>query len=175
MPDRSAGFGRDDRAQTVQDFAIGTSIFLLTVAFAFAFVPSIFTPFETEVPPGANAQADRVGTSIVQDLSVENRSNWLDEGETEDFFDTSVSPIQSSSDIQNEFRLPLGSNVNVSVEPIEEGGVVSSGGTDLAIGTNVDNRPTATVTRVVAIEGVDECDPATDAGGKGCKLVVRVY
>lgn len=182
MSDRSPRFLRDDRAQTVQDFAIGTSIFLLTVAFAFAFVPSIFTPFETEVPPGADAQADRVGTSVVQDLSVENRSNWLDGGETETFFDTSDPPITSGTEIQNEYRLPLASNVNVSIVPVDGGSPVDDGTTRYAVGNDAANRPTATVTRIVVVKGVEECDPTEDADtsepgiqGKACKMVFRVW
>ncbi|WP_418282984.1 DUF7287 family protein [Halorubrum sp. DTA98] len=37
--------GRTDRGQTVLDFAIGMSVFLLAVGFTFAFVPSLLEPF----------------------------------------------------------------------------------------------------------------------------------
>lgn len=40
-----AGPTRIDRGQTVLDFAVGMSVFLLAVGFTFAFVPSLLEPF----------------------------------------------------------------------------------------------------------------------------------
>ena len=36
---------RDERGQTALDFAIGMAVFLLAVAFVFAFIPTMFDPF----------------------------------------------------------------------------------------------------------------------------------
>jgi hypothetical protein len=52
------------RAQTTIDFAIGISLFLVVVAFVVAFVPTIFTPFESTESPGT---ADRIATSLGTD------------------------------------------------------------------------------------------------------------
>jgi len=56
-----------DRAQTTIDFAIGTSVFLVTVAFVVAFVPGIFQPF-ADGPQEELAGIDRVADTVVYDL-----------------------------------------------------------------------------------------------------------
>lgn len=58
---------RRDRAQTTIDFAIGTSVFLLTVAFVVAFVPGILQPF-TGGPQDELAGVDHVADTIVYDM-----------------------------------------------------------------------------------------------------------
>lgn len=174
--------GPDRRAQTVQDFAVGASVFLLTVAFTFAFVPSIFTPFDSEVAAGAGPQADRVATSLTQDLSMDERSNWLDPTRTGDFFRDTTEP-DSTEDLQNRFDLPFASNVNITVVPIEGGEPIVSSflNARLAIGDEFHDRPAASVSRVVVIPGVRQCDPTIDAGGdpgiqgKACRMTVRVW
>ncbi|WP_251329947.1 DUF7287 family protein [Haloplanus pelagicus] len=57
----------DDRGQTTLDFAIGTSVFLVTVAFVVAFVPGIFQPF-ADGPQEELASVDRIADTIVHDL-----------------------------------------------------------------------------------------------------------
>ncbi|MFB6195629.1 MAG: hypothetical protein ABEI80_05620 [Haloplanus sp.] len=55
------------RAQTTIDFAIGTSVFLLIVAFVVGFIPGIFQPF-TGGPQDEFASVDRVADTVVYDL-----------------------------------------------------------------------------------------------------------
>lgn len=165
----------DRRGQTVQDFAVGTSVFLLTVAFTFAFVPSIFTPFQSEVITGAGPQSDRVATNVTQDLSIEGRSNWLDGTETEEFFDDGTSPTDAD-ELKNRFDLPFAAKINITVRPIDGGSPVDDpGGDPLTIGDTYRDRPAASVTRIVVVKGVDECDPTMGADGKACQLTVRVW
>ncbi len=55
------------RGQTTLDFAIGTSVFLLTVAFVVMYAPTLFDPFAG----GSGAKllvADRAATSVAGDL-----------------------------------------------------------------------------------------------------------
>ncbi|MGQ4554658.1 DUF7287 family protein [Halobellus sp. GM3] len=52
------------RAQTTIDFAIGIGLFLLVVALVVAFVPTIFTPFQSTEGPQT---ADRIATSLSTD------------------------------------------------------------------------------------------------------------
>ncbi|QLC34460.1 hypothetical protein EFA46_009665 [Halarchaeum sp. CBA1220] len=60
-----------ERAQTTIDFAVGASVFLLTVAFAFSFVPGLITPFASG-QESAPAVSNRVADDLVQqDLAVE--------------------------------------------------------------------------------------------------------
>lgn len=69
---RSAGVDRrrrSDRAQTPIDFAVGASVFLLTLGFVIAFVPTVFDPFagaETALP----VVSDRVASGLVGDFLV---------------------------------------------------------------------------------------------------------
>ncbi|WP_418284946.1 DUF7287 family protein [Halorubrum sp. DTA46] len=56
-----------DRGQTPIDFAVGASVFLLTLAFVIAFVPTLFDPFsaaETASP----VVSDRVAAGVAGDL-----------------------------------------------------------------------------------------------------------
>ncbi|WP_435073166.1 DUF7287 family protein [Halorubrum sp. HHNYT27] len=67
---RSTVVGRGvagNRAQTPIDFAVGASVFLLTLGFVIAFIPTVFDPFagaETALP----AVSDRVASGLVGDL-----------------------------------------------------------------------------------------------------------
>lgn len=52
------------RAQTNLDFTVGTTIFLLTVAFVFLFVPNMLAPFQPA--EGKPLQADRTANHLVE-------------------------------------------------------------------------------------------------------------
>lgn len=54
------------RGQTTLDFAFGVSIFLLSVIFVFAFVPSLFAPFQTD--QAKSLTANRVADTLAQDV-----------------------------------------------------------------------------------------------------------
>ena len=76
-----------DRGQTVLDFAVGTSVFLLAVAFTFAFVPSLLEPFSA----GEGARlvvAERGAARLVEtSLSAGSAPGVLSAACTADFFD----------------------------------------------------------------------------------------
>ncbi len=58
-----------DRGQTTIDFAIGATLFLLTMAFVFVFVPVMFEPFATSQsdPLVADRVANRLATDVLGD------------------------------------------------------------------------------------------------------------
>lgn len=60
-------FVRDSRGQSVPDFAIGASIFLLVVGGALVYLPTIFEPLSNTVTANA-ILADRTATYLVRDL-----------------------------------------------------------------------------------------------------------
>lgn len=186
----------DERGQTVQDFAIGTSVFLLTIAFVFAFVPTLFTPFESEVAPGLESQADRVADAMVANGSVDGRPNHL----TARGVQKAIRPDPDGDDsgygteeaLQQRYGLPETSQINVTVTPMppDESGAddfitAPSGflsglepGLDdqLAAGDTYRGQPAATVSRIVVVEGVPECDPDDPSDpGQACRLTVRVW
>lgn len=63
----------DDRGQTLHDFAIGMTIFLLVLGYVFAFVPGLFDPFATEVDSTA-IEVDRTADYLTEDLLLEGES-----------------------------------------------------------------------------------------------------
>jgi hypothetical protein len=174
-----------DRGQTVQDFAIGASVFLLTIAFVFVFIPTLFTPFEDEVDPGLDSQVDRVASAIVDEGSIDGKPNRM----TNSTAEAAIIATGSGADLQNAYGLPSTSQVNVTVTPIdpdEDDTVVTifvgtGTETELASGDVYEDRPAATASRIIVIEGLPECDPAVDASpadgvqGQACRLTVRVW
>ena len=78
-----------DRGQTTIDYAVGVSVFLLVVAFVFAFAPSLTAPFTSDATD-AVVVADRSADRIANDLLVEDpaRPTVLNASCTGAFFDT---------------------------------------------------------------------------------------
>jgi hypothetical protein len=162
----------ETRAQTVQDFAVGASVFLLTVGFVFAFVPSLFTPFESQVGAAAESQADATATAMVTDLSEPGQPGRFDE--------TATARLMEMSDdqLRNRYGLPRTAQLNVTLQPTASSGPVELDTTNApaAAGDAYYDRPAASVTRVVVVEGESDCDPATgDAEDSACRLIVRVW
>ena len=57
----------NSRAQTPIDFAVGASVFLLTLAFVIAFVPTVFDPF-AGAATASPVVSDRVAAGLASDL-----------------------------------------------------------------------------------------------------------
>jgi hypothetical protein len=149
----------DDRGQTTMDFAAGVSVFLVTVAFAFAFVPGIIAPFAdagTADPVTANRIADDLATDR---LTAPGEQYVLDRDRTADFF---AGPSGIDGVAVPEFR-----TVNVTVENSAAGNatdVATVGGERAAAGPA---RPTnADVTTAWRAVTVDD---------RRLELVVRVW
>jgi len=64
---RGVAPGEAARAQTPIDFAVGASVFLLTLAFVIAFTPTLFDPF-TGPATASPAVSDRVAAGLAGDL-----------------------------------------------------------------------------------------------------------
>ena len=80
----------EERAQTTIDYMAGMSIFLLTVAFVFQFMNSLFAPFQTTADDVTLA-ADRASTVLVERLLIADKSGALsiiDEGKLNYFNNT---------------------------------------------------------------------------------------
>jgi hypothetical protein len=98
-----------ERGQTTMDFAAGVSIFLVTVAFAFAFVPGILTPFSgggVGDPVTVNSVADELAADR---LAAPESPYLLNETATVAFF-TNTTALED--------RLTVGpyDSVNVTLE-----------------------------------------------------------
>lgn len=151
-----------DRAQTAQDFAVGIGLFLLAVAFVFAFVPQVVSPYDVGIGASESAQADRAATMIVGNLSVEDRPNELDHDDADTYFSSGPTDI-TVDQLQNRTGLPFSSRINVTVRNVETGKQPWSGGAEYREGQEA-----ASATRIVRTDDPNSCEPA-------CELVVRVW
>ncbi|AXR78577.1 DUF7287 family protein [Natrarchaeobaculum sulfurireducens] len=160
---RTIAVGLDERAQTTQDFAIGIGIFILAVAFVFAFLPSMLTPYDSSVGGAETAQADRIADRIVADASS-GTANDLDKTAFKALDDNPSDELGiRADDAGHEFD-----RVNVTVQELEEN-ETRSVDDDLALGPEYDSQAAASAARTVTVDEYEtECDPA-------CRLVVRVW
>lgn len=96
------------RAQTTQDFAIGASVFLLTMAFVFALIPTVFAPFQTPVTSADTVASQRIADSVQGNITDEGVT--LDDDAREAFFDDT-----SGDDLRETYGLGRSTNVNVTL------------------------------------------------------------
>lgn len=153
---RTVSLSLEDRGQTTQDFAVGIGIFILAIAFVFAFVPMIITPYTDAAGP-ETAQAERISGTVVSDLSDDdpNSINTTD-------FDQSLAAVDDEDLARNlSLRIADGHSidrVNITIETLgPEPDVVRSAGHDY------DGQAGASTTRIVSMD--DDV----------YKLVVRVW
>ncbi|WP_311171230.1 DUF7287 family protein [Halobellus ordinarius] len=147
------------RAQTTIDFAIGIGVFLLVVAFVVAFVPTIFTPFQSAEGPGT---ADRIATSLSTDRLGDPATPYvLNDTCTNAFFDqlnggadapTSCG-FDTTADTTDEMFTPGATrDVNVSIRTLD--GTVVTDGVQYTAGPPVTETTSVTAaTRVVYVNG----------------------
>ncbi|WP_135819972.1 DUF7287 family protein [Halostella litorea] len=154
------------RGQTTQDFAVGISIFLLTTAFLFAFIPTIFTPFDSDTGGSDESRADRIAATVVEDFSVDGKPGTLDPVATRSFFDAGG----DGDDLREQYKLPTTARVNVTVRT-QNGSVIREiGSTRLKRGDAYDDQVSASSSRVISFD-----DPSSDVCTPTCRLVVRVW
>lgn len=163
-PDSGTGGGVDrerdgDRGQTVLDFTIGVSVFLAVIVFSFAFLPTMFAPFESDTGSDT-ATADRVADRLSADALVDSPADpgVLNATCTTEFFDPAGGDPagcrydSDSSDLRSAVGVGEFATVNVTVR--DDGGIRTVGGTRLAAGddpTSVDDPVVAK--RVVLLSG----------------------
>jgi hypothetical protein len=125
--DRPAPATSDDRGQTAIDFAVGATLFLLTMAFVFTFVPVMFQPFATSQsdPLVADRVANRLATDI---LGSPDEPYIIDETCTTAFFDDTGSPDCSyefvSASLHPHLALGVQQKTNVNVTLVDSSGTV---------------------------------------------------
>ena len=133
------------RAQTTMDFAAGVSIFLVTVAFAFAFVPGIITPF-TGTGVGDPVTANRLADGLASDRLADADAPYVLDGErVESFF-------ADDTDLADRRSVPEFRSVNVT---LKTGGTVATVAGDPAnAGDSVPGSADVTVAwRSVSLDG----------------------
>lgn len=152
----------DERGQTLHDFAIGVSVFLITLSIVLTMVPGIFTPFSSSTQSHHSVMADRVASGVLDDLSEDGTRNRLDTARTDEFFDTSVVP---TDEVDLRDRYGLDRFVDINVELI-------TGEKSFNIGDTYEGRAVASTQRVVTMDGKGDggwhCSPS-------CRIIVRVW
>jgi hypothetical protein len=149
------------RAQTTQDFAIGISVFLLTITFAFAYLPSTLASGDAEIEQQAYA-ADKLTASIFANVTATDGANRLDGVRAQQFF--AWHPDDES--LRANYSLQGTASANVTLETL--GGTtvdIVAGGTTVSAtaGDAYDGQVAATTTRIVWLDGTRH------------RLVVRVW
>lgn len=172
-----AAFGDDERAQTVQDFAVGISIFLLVVGAVFLMFPSLFTPYEQAIADeGPDSQADRIGMLIADNVTGDaDGANELTDDEIEYWFDKNDDELReavgvSSSTQVNVTMTTMGTSSN---QPIELN-ATEVDADEAAAGPEYRGRDASTAARIVTLGNCSALDPSTDCE-TAYRLVVRVW
>lgn len=159
---RGGDFLTDKRAQTLQDFVFGISIFLLITTFVFGLFPGFLSPFTSGTEATDQAQADRVAESIVLNLSSEASNNQLD---VKRLRNTLAKP---SPELQKRYGLPAEADMNITVQKLDSREIVRWNGKRLATKKSFNNNTAASATRIVKMNDSSICNP-------GCRLIVRVW
>jgi len=134
------------RGQTTIDFAIGISVFVLAVAFAFALIPSLFAPFNAPIDDGLTTRADRTAATAVANLSADGTA--LDPERTANRFDATNG---TETALRSSYGLSATTRINVTVTDPETESVAVVDGQSLRAGAAFGDRPTAASSRIVTI------------------------
>lgn len=151
-----------DRGQTLQDYVIGISIFVLVAFLALGFFPGLLQDFQSGSVGDHEAQADRIGRQIVTNNSIAGTDNRLNATAIEVMMD------QSEDDLRQRFGVNDTVNLNITVESLDGDYYVNDTRT-LASQPNYYGRSAGTSARIVTLsdDGYG-CSPA-------CRLVVRAW
>lgn len=153
----------DDRGQTLQDYVVGISIFIVVVFMALAFFPNLLSGFQTGTVADHEAQADRVAREIVTNASTSGSINDLNATIIEEIV------AMSEDDLRSRYGLHGSINLNITVESLDGGSYVTDGTTTLAGEPGYFGDSAGTAARIVTLtDKAYGCSPA-------CRLVVRAW
>ncbi|WP_136687014.1 DUF7287 family protein [Halorhabdus amylolytica] len=147
----------DDRGQTLQDFVLGISIFIVGFFIVLSMFPGLLGPFQSGLSSDKQANAERISATIVSNLSEPAQPNHLNTTATKNLF------ALSASDVRTRFNLSRPTQVNVTLEALNGSAQLEH------VGDVVTRNQTATSIRIVHVNVTSgDCDPA-------CRLVVRTW
>lgn len=129
----SGGFLSDERGQLVQDYALGISLFLITMAFVAVFIPNLLTPFSDVGDEGELIKTERTADHLLDRVLVEQTDQTfavLDRQCTAAFFSGTVEPECPRGDEYGEgmsefFGLRDFDNVNITVVEPDTGNIAT--------------------------------------------------
>jgi hypothetical protein len=132
-----------DRGQTTQDFAVGVGVFLLTVAFVLAYVPTALPQPASDATAGREAQADRIADEVVDNLSAAGTGTRLNATRTQWFFEFN----DDSATLRENFSLPPTARANVTLEHLNGTSVTTSD--DVYAGSEYRNQSAGSASRLI--------------------------
>lgn len=158
---RKPGLGPAERGQTLHDYTIGISLFVLTVSAVLAALFGFLGPLSVGVGSEEVAQSERISETMVQNLSSERQPNELRADGLESTLDQSVDRLRARWGIERSTSL------NVTLTTLNGSRILERGGTKLTVGSQYEGSATGTTARIVTLDD-GTCDPA-------CRLVVRTW
>ena len=150
-----------ERGQTLQDYTIGISLFIITVSAVLAGLLGFTTPLSAGVTDEDVSQSQRITTAMVQNLSTGRQPNELDAVRLNATLNRSVDRLRSRWGVETTTSL------NVTLSTLNGTRIVEREDVKLTAGSSYRNRSTATASRVVTLDD-GACDPS-------CRLVVRTW
>jgi len=153
------------RGQTIQDYAIGISVFVLTVTAAVTLFPSLVTTFGSGPSEDLTATADRVSEQIVQNHSVPGQAVELDPAGLEQLEGL------NESELRERFALRETTQLNVTLQTSDGSAFVTDAGGD-PVAAGDAGRPSRVAENVRIVTLANDSYVGCAAG---CRLVVRVW
>jgi hypothetical protein len=156
-----------ERGQTLYDYALGISLFVLTITATVSLLPSLI-PTGQDGPSGAvTAATDRVA----QDVLTNGTTSTARDGNTLDPEGLQSLETLSDEELQRWFALRTTWQVNVTVTTLDGESFVADGdASPLAAGSTYRGQAGGEAVRIVTLsnDSYADCTPA-------CRLVVRVW
>jgi hypothetical protein len=158
----------DSRGQTLQDFTLGVTLFIVTVTFVLGIFPGYLSPFTTGVTGAERAQADQVARSMLLNLSTADGGNTVNATRLHTVLN------QSQEQLRGQFGLPKTAGVNITVVSLNGTKMVrlDRSGDSLATVQGRNNQTAGTVARVVSFRNNTKYRPRCNPG---CRLVIKVW
>lgn len=150
-------FYRDRRGQTLFDFVVGMTLFMLVILFTVFFLPGLIDPFEPS-PDASTVLADRGADHLTQDVmrATGEGPYVLDRDCTVALFDGRATDAcnVASDDLSQIVGMREQSNAHAVIVD-QDGNVVQLDGVELSYGDDIStaNSDVYSATRVVTIDG----------------------
>lgn len=158
-----------ERGQTSQDYALGISLFLLTLTFVIGYFPSLMAPYDTGAGAAESATGNRVSEAVISEIESGRAPNDLNRTKAAVYFERNL----SRSHYRENLSVRTDTFVNVSVRELDRSAVIytddpTGTSTKLTGGTPYNNESSVTVSRIVTIPNDPQCRPE-------CRIIVRVW
>lgn len=154
----------DARGQSLHDYVVGISVFVLTVAVVLGLLPSVVAPFQSGGGAAEASLSTGIGDRLVSNLSLAGSPTVLDGEAVSDIM------ARDESALRDRFGLRSYQYVNLSLRTLNGSVVLTDGaGAVQAAGASAESEDVVTASRVVRVdEPAFDCEPA-------CRLVIRAW